>query len=58
MKNYWTDQKRNKQKRLDEALELERIWMKMNLIALTDRFIRPTNIQFEEYDDCDFRGAD
>ena len=58
MKNYWTDQKESKRKALDEDLELERMWMKMNLIALTDRFMCPTNLQFEEYDDSDFRGAD
>lgn len=45
MKNYWTDKKKPKfnQKFLDEARELERIWMKMGLIDLTGRFMRPTN---------------
>ena len=46
MKNYWIDKKHKpkfNQKFLDEARELERIWAKMNLIALTERFMRPTN---------------
>lgn len=66
MKNYWIDKKPKynfNQKFLDEAMQLERMWMKMGLLDLTGRLMgmnimesqRLTN---ENYDDSDFRGAD
>lgn len=66
MKNHWLDKKKPNfnQKFLDEAMALERIWMKTGLLDLTGQFMRHTNIMEsqrltnETYDDCDFRGAD
>lgn len=52
MKNHWLDQK----KQVDERRELEKIWDRFDEIEQLNRFIKPTN--FEDFDDCDFRGAD
>jgi hypothetical protein len=46
MKNHWLSQKNKKsftKKMLEEAAQLEKVWTKMGIIDMLDRFIRPTN---------------
>lgn len=66
MKNHWLDKKKPNfnQKFLDEAMALERIWMKTGLLDLTGQttngghWLDGQRLTNETYDDCDFRGAD
>ena len=55
MKNHWLNKKTFQQKTLDETRELEKIYARMDMIAKTDRFIQPTNVQ---YNDCNIQNTD